>query len=330
MKTALQLQQRIVAFIGGAADRFDSLAREVFAFQFEQNVAYRAFCERKNRTPENLADWRDIPAVPTSAFKETTVACFPVADAVAEFHTSGTTKVNTGRHLFRTLELYDAAITPNFAAHLFPEGARMTVLSLVPDDPRSSLSHMARVLIREFGGAFIEKLAPVNEPVCVLGTAFHFLSLFDGGLSLRLPPGSRVMETGGFKGRTRDVTKPELYAMFEKHLGVPATHVVNEYGMTELSTQFYDDTLCVGGRSDLKHAPPWARVRVMDPQTGEKAAPGVPGLLRVYDLANLWSAMCVQTEDVGAQNGDGFILHGRARGAMPRGCSLNAEAMTEA
>jgi len=326
MKTALQLQHRIAAFIGGARDDFDALALEVFTFQFERNTAYRAFCERKERTPDRVAHWTEIPAVPASAFKQLALTCFPPDDAVVEFHTSGTTQACSGRHLFKTLELYDAAITPNFNAHLFPDGARMPLLSLVPDDPHSSLAYM----IRKLGARCIERLEPGNEPVCVLGTAFNFLKLFDEGIQLQLPAGSRAMETGGFKGRAREVTKPALYEMFEKHLGIPPTHVVNEYGMTELSTQFYDATMRVGHRSDVKHAPPWARVRVIDPQTDEEARPGVPGLFRIYDLANLWSVMCLQTEDLGVADGDGFVLFGRAPGSSPRGCSLNAEALSVA
>ncbi len=329
MKTALELQQRIVAFIGGTTDEFDALAREVFAFQFERNTAYRAFCERKERTPGNITNWREIPAVPASAFREMPLTCFPPSEAVAEFHTSGTTRSNAGRHIFKTLALYDAAILPNFAAHLLPDGARMPMLSLVPDEPQSSLAHMARVLIREFGGGFVKRIEPVGHPVCVLGTAFGFLNLFDEGTVLRLPPGSRAMETGGFKGRSREVAKPYLYELFENHLGIPATHIVNEYGMTELSSQFYDQTFRNGHRTDLKRAPSWVRVRVIDPQTDDDTTPGVRGLLRIYDLANLWSAMCIQTEDLGVRdgNGDGFTLLGRATGAMPRGCSLNAEAL---
>jgi len=239
MKTALQLQQRIVAFIGGARDDFDALALEVFAFQFERNAAYRAFCERKDRTPDRVAHWTEIPAVPASAFKQLPLTCFPPDDAVTEFRTSGTTQPCSGRHLFKTLDLYDAAITPNFNAHLFPDGAKMPLLSLVPDDPHSSLAYM----IRKLGARCVERLETVEQPVCLLGTAFGFLKLFDDGISLRLPPGSRAMETGGFKGRTREIAKTELYEMFEKHLGIPPTHVVNEYGMTELSTQFYDEPL---------------------------------------------------------------------------------------
>ncbi len=325
-KTASQLQQRLLAFLGGAPDDFDALAREVFAFQFERNPAYRAFCESKKIAPNRLTHWTQIPAVPTRAFKEMTLTCFPPHEAVAEFHTSGTTQSHTGRHLFKTLALYDAGCVPQFRAHLFADGARMPIVSLVPDTPHSSLAHMCRTL----GARFVERLEATNEPVCLLGTAFHFLTLFDNGLVLRLPAGSRVMETGGFKGRTREISKPALYEMFEKHLGIPPIRVVNEYGMTELSTQFYDETMRVGHRSDLKRSPPWARVRVIDPQTDEDAPIGATGLLRIYDLANLWSVMCIQTEDLGIRMGDGFVLLGRAPGAMPRGCSLNAEALQNA
>lgn len=321
MKTALDLQEEILAFIQGGSGHFDALALRVFAFQFEHNAAYRAFCQRTGCTPKRVAHWTQIPAVPTDAFKRLTLTCFPPEEAVAEFHTSGTTQAQTGRHLFRTLALYDAGCVPQFRAHLFPDGRQMPIWSLVPDSPRSSLAHMCRAV----GAQFVERLQPSDQPVCILGTAFHFLKLFDEGLQLRLPPQSRAMETGGFKGRTREVTKTELYEMFEEHLGIPPTHVVNEYGMTELSTQFYDETMRVGHRSDIKHAPPWARVRVMDPQTDAEAPSGQPGLLRIYDLANLWSVMCIQTEDLGVWQNDGFVLLGRAPTAAPRGCSLSVE-----
>jgi hypothetical protein len=307
-----ELQNRLLAFIGGASDSFDALALEVFAFQRDHNPPYRAYCDRLNQP---VTRWQDIPAVPTSAFKHLPIACFPVAEAVAEFHTSGTTADQAGKHYFPTLELYDAASVPNFRAHLFSDGATMPLLSLVPDDPHSSLAHMIRVV----GGQFVERLEPTTEPVCVLGTAFHFLNLFDAGFRLRLPAGSRVMETGGFKGRSREVSKRDLYRLFAERLGV--TMVVNEYGMTELSTQFYDNR----PGSDCKDVPPWARMMIIDPETGREATAGQTGLIRVFDLANLWSALAVQTEDLGVAVGDGFEIIGRNAGAEVRGCSLTVE-----
>ena len=115
--------------------------------------------------------------------------------------------------------------------------------------------------------------------------------------------------------------------MFEKFLGIPPARVVNEYGMTELSTQFYDQTLREGRQTDRKVAPPWSRVLIVDPNTGKEAKERERGLIRVYDLANVWSAMCIQTEDLGVAYGDEFEVLGRAAGAEVRGCSLNAEAL---
>ena len=377
-KTALKLQQRVLTLMArGVAqptsdDEFNELACAVFNFQHEHCGVYRAYCEQQKCIPETVSHWKQIPAVPTSAFKDFTIACFPAEDAVAEFQTSGTTREKSGRHFLHTLELYDAAIKPNFAAHLLPDtverasrpfirrqpevngrDARSTfprMLILTPslhEAWHSSLSHMMDVVMREFGaeesayyverGALcVERLVrtlreaeQARQPVFLLGTAFAFIHIFDhlaaNDLRFEMADGSRAMETGGFKGRSREIPKKELYGMFEKFLGIPPTRVVNEYGMTELSTQFYDQTLREGCQTDRKVSPPWSRVVIIDPNTGNEAPEGQRGLIRIYDLANLWSAMCIQTEDLGVASGNGFEVLGRAAGAEVRGCSLNAE-----
>ena len=130
------------------------------------------------------------------------------------------------------------------------------------------------------------------------------------------------METGGYKGRSREVSQRELHRLIRERLGVET--VVNEYGMTELSTQFYDTR----PGSNIKDVPHWARVQIIDPGTGTEAAVGQPGMIRVFDLANIGSAMCVQTEDLGVRHADGgFEVRGRVPGAEVRGCSLNAESL---
>jgi hypothetical protein len=362
-QTALDLQQRILAVIARgvaepmADEEFDRLAREVFAFQFEQCAPYRAYCDRLKLTPQTVAHWKQIPAVPASAFKDFALTCFPVAEAVAEFHTSGTTRESSGKHYLRTLELYEAAIVPNFAAHLLADEARLPMMVLTPspqEAPHSSLSHMMGVVMEEFGAGdsayyveggqlLVEKLVHdlceaqwASQPVFLLGTTFAFVHLFEHlaqqDLKFELSRGSRAMETGGFKGRAREVSKMDLYEMFEQFLGIPKTRVVNEYGMTELSTQFYEATMSTEHQTDCKTIPPWARVVVIDPNTGSESAKNQRGLIRVFDLANVWSIMCVQTEDLGVartsedQPGQsGFEILGRAAGVEVRGCSLNAE-----
>ena len=340
---SIYLQQRILAFLNGGPGNFDELALEVFEFQRAHNPTYRAFCDP--RPP--ITRWEEIPAVPTSAFKDFQFACFPVSQAVAEFHTSGTTHTRAGKHYFKTLELYDAASRPNFIAHLLPDVASLPVLALTPSPanaPHSSLAHMLGAVAGNDCEFFIERdtllldrltqrlceMQWSSQPVMLLGTAFAFVHLFDhlGKLRFDLPAGSRAMETGGFKGRSREVTKTELYRLFAHQLGIPAQHIVNEYSMTELSTQFYDETMRIGRQSNHKDVPAWARVRIIDPATGQPAPVGERGLIRVYDLANLWSALCIQTEDLGIAYADGtFEVLGRVAGAEVRGCSLNAESL---
>ena len=360
-QTALDLQQRVLALMGrgvGQAttdEEFDRLARDIFASQYERCAVYRAYCERRKQTPQSVKHWNEIPATPTSAFKDFPLTCFPVEQAVAEFHTSGTTRDTAGKHFLSTLELYHAAISPNFSAHLLPDFARLPMMILTPspeEAPHSSLSHMMGAVMQEFGAddsayyvegdqLVLEKLVRdlceaqwAHQPVFLLGTAFAFVHLFDHcakeKLTFELAEGSRLMETGGFKGRSRELSKADLYALFERVLGIPTARIVNEYGMTELSTQFYDATLRVGKRTDGKGVPPWARVLVINPNTGKEAAENERGLIRIFDLANLWSMMCVQTEDLGiARQSDSGVVEfevvGRAAGAEVRGCSLNAE-----
>ena len=190
-----------------------------------------------------------------------------------------------------------------------------------------------------FGG----HAAPAAKPFLLLGTAFSFVHLADylaaNNLSFQLPAGSRVMETGGYKNRSRALPKAELHALIAERLGVAPENIVCEYGMSELSSQAYD----AAGHPAAGHPPrsilpprvlrfpPWARVQIRSPETGREAAEGEAGLIRVFDLANVYSVAAIQTEDVGIRRGDGFELIGRAPLAEPRGCSLNsAEALVDA
>src|SRR5712675_2195776 len=196
---ATDLQNRVLAMISrGVAqtttdEEFDRLARDVFVFQYERCALYRAYCDRRKQTPQTVTHWKEIPATPTSAFKDFPLTCFPVEQAVAEFHTSGTTREQSGKHFLATLELYHAAIDPNFAAHLQPDGARLPMMVLTPspeEAPHSSLSHMMGVVMEKFGAddsayyveggqLLVEKLVRdlceaqwAHEPVFLLGTAF--------------------------------------------------------------------------------------------------------------------------------------------------------------
>lgn len=346
---------------------FNRLARGVFAYQWERNRPYQAFCRARGKTPETGEDWREIPALPTDAFKAADLTTVPPEQVRVTYYTSGTTRTvqKRGRHLLPDTRLYDAALEPVFKAHVLPDLDSVRVLICGPSAryfPHSSLGHMHSRILELWGapgsGIFWEPEGPrfpclaaalakaeqEGAPVCILGTAFglvHFLDWLEGeSRKFRLPAGSRIMDTGGYKGRSREVPKAELYALYGERLGVPLTHVVNEYGMTELGSQFYDRVLRdrlrdpatdgTQATARLKSGPPWIRVQVVDPETLRPLPDGETGLLRFFDLANLHTVSAIQTDDLGVMREGGFELLGRAAGAEPRGCSLAVEEFLEA
>lgn len=334
-------------------ERFGELAVRVFEHQFSHNPPYRRLCEAMG-VREVPDDWSAIPAVPTSAFKVADLCAFPPEEARVVYLTSGTTVGQHGRHLLCDTTLYDASLFPNLAAHLFPGVTRMRLLVLAPppaEAPHSSLSHMLGLAVERWGdersgfyvseaGVELDSLHAAlaaaeagGEAVGLLGTAFAFVHFLDDCSArrrrYRLAKGSRVMDTGGYKGRSRELSKADLYAEYAERLGIPDHHVVNEYGMTEMGSQFYDRVLRDAVEEKpprrRKVPPPWVRTVVLDPETLRPVPPGQPGLLRHFDLANVDSVLAIQTEDLGIWVDDGFEVLGRASGAEPRGCSLAVE-----
>jgi len=128
------------------------------------------------------------------------------------------------------------------------------------------------------------------------------------------------METGGYKGSGRELAKRDLYQMFEQFLGLPEQSIINEYGMTELSSQFY-----ARGTDGLHNSPPWLKALVIDAETGREAGVGETGILRIFDLANLNSVIAIETQDLAIRLEGGFALLGRDPSALPRGCSRAAD-----
>lgn len=342
---------------------FDRLARDVFAYQFRFNPVYRQFCLLQGvGAPADVGSWRGIPPVPTGAFKVGRWATFPQEAEAAAFRTSGTTGGASGVHRFETLGLYNAAIVASARHWLVPDREQIRCLFLSPPPaavPDSSLVHMFAVFREAFGapgsaffvaagrgtGALrldaladaLDTAARDSEPVLIAGAALafhHALTVLAAG-SWELPAGSRTMVTGGFKGVTRATDPLGLRRDIERCLWIRASHQVEEYGMTELSTQYYDAPLRVelgvgGADSAGFEVPPWVRVRVVDPSTGEDAPPGEEGAVVHYDLANRASAVALQTSDLGTWVDDGvFALRGREPGAEARGCSLAAELWLE-
>jgi hypothetical protein len=334
--------------------RFEELTLELFAYQFEHCEIYRRFCEGRSQTPNNVNTWRQIPAVPTSAFKEVELRCFPTEYTEHRFHTSGTSTNVRGTLYLDTLELYEASLLPTFRRFMFPEFLlpedRMAMRVFAPsqiEQPDSSLSHMFGVALDALGEpgsdfdvengellfdrvlTVLVESAASETPITLCGTAFAFVHLIDHmnerGVFVGLPSTSRIMETGGFKGRSREIPRTELYAELKRVLGISAERIVNQYGMTELGSQFYDSVICAPSEPRRKMGPPWARVVIVDPETGHQAATGHVGSIVVVDLANTGSVLAMRTGDLGRAVLDGFEVIGREPGADARGCSIGAD-----
>lgn len=168
----------------------------------------------------------------------------------------------------------------------------------------------------------LNRLRNLSGPVCLLGTALGFLHLVEalGSERIVLPAGSTAMETGGYKGSGRVIARSELYAMLGEKLGLVSEDIINEYGMTELSSQFY-----AKGPRGLHESPPWVRAVVVDPVTLRDVADGETGILLIYDGANVGSVVGIRTQDLAVKRGDAFELLGRDPSALPRGCSRAAD-----
>lgn len=347
------MHDAILAFIDEEhGDHFDRLALAVFARQFESIPAYRSICEGRGRTPSTIADWREVPPVPTLAFKHIALRTGPPERV---FLSTGTTMGHErrSRHEIPDLRLYHRAALRGLRDFVFPDVPRARVLSLIwssADHPESSLAQMASWAIKAFGGpgsgsyfsgdaidvpgftSALRESEADGEPTCILTTTGAWLRFLDvcgeSNLRFRLPHSSRLMDTGGSKGAPRVLSRNGLLRATWETLAVPGYYVVNEYGMSELSSQFYDNVVAnrVRGRfaPRCKVAPHWVRTRILDPVTLEETQGDTPGLLCHFDLANAGTAACVLTEDIGRRCEGGFEVVGRASGAELRGCSLMA------
>jgi hypothetical protein len=352
---AAHLRAFIATAVTPEDEVFDRLALELFALQFEHNLPYRRLCAARGISPRHARHWRELPALPTSAFKELEVTCLSATERGRVFHSSGTTELKPSRHFHSaaSLALYEASLRPWFHRHLLADGWVGRWLFLTPppaETLHSSLIHMFATVAQEYadpGAVYLAKAAveegwqldcsrteselaaacAERRPVLLGGTAFSFVHLLDHlvgqGRRFALPTGSRILETGGYKGRSRSLPKAELHHQISHYLGVPPEYIVCEYGMCELGSQAYDRIAGLpSAEAPRFRFPPWCRVLVTSPETGREVAEGQPGLLRIFDLANVFSLLAVQTEDLAIRRGDGFELLGRAAQAEPRGCSL--------
>jgi Acyl-protein synthetase, LuxE len=318
--------------------------------QAKLNPVFGALSRSAVASFQGSSNWRAIPAIPTDSFKELDVTTLSAAERTVVFESSGTTVGDRSRnfHDGASVALYEdlAAFGAQWAGLV---ERRRVHYSLTPDPSeavRSSLARMLGVFVARFGGegsGFFGSVDPdglwrtdfeglegqlreANGSVWISGTAFQYVhwadSLAERGMKLRLPSGSLIMETGGYKGRSRELGSSALAALISENLGVRASEVLTEYGMCELASQAYGQS-GPDGEALLKF-PPWARVRLVSPETGAPVADGETGLVQVVDLANVASAVAIQTGDLGVMAGGALRLLGRRGTAPRRGCSLMA------
>jgi hypothetical protein len=291
------------------------------------------------------------PALPTDVFRFRRIAAHSADQDVRVFRSSGTTSTDRSVHHYRDLSLYDSAARAAARHMLFPDVDVMTLVVLAPHEdetPDSSLDYMLARFADWFGstsrwvwreGAIdLEAVTTVlrdaeasGEPVALLGTSFAFVHVEDGlgDRAFDLPAGSRIMQTGGYKGRSREIDPDVLLGALSTRYGIAAPFIIGEFGATELSSQMYETTLreAIDGNPGPRRlwAPPWVRVTPVDPDSLEPVEGDAVGLLRIDDCANLDSVCCIQTADLARRVDDGIVVLGRAQGASPRGCSLAAD-----
>ena len=351
----LSIYDQVVAFIAAPeAGRFESLAFEVFRHQAATVPAYREHCRAMSLRPDAVAHLEDIPPVSTLAFKYVRLAHKEAASGEKLFRTSGTTigAAERGTHVVPHPEIYRASALAHLRTMMFPDSRRMRILAMHPTAdrmPESSLSQMISWCIEEFGVGRCECVADPKSidtnaarmflkdaqrdgaPVCILATTASLGALFahleDVDARVALPPGSRIMDTGGAKGQAIPLDAAAVCDRARELLAVPPHLVINEYGMTELCSQLYDATSFnsdepAAPNQRVKIAPPWMRAAALDPVSLEPVGAGEIGLLSFFDLANVGSVSAILTEDFGIVNGDRVRVLGRAGLAEPRGCAL--------
>ncbi len=366
------------------SDDFERLALDIARFQAEQSPGFARLVELTGSRLDSVAS---IPAVPVDAFRLARVAVHPPELDQAAFRTSGTTAAESGIHPVRDLDTYLHLSALQARHTLFSRIAgRAVVVALGPSPghpPVSSLGFMMRMFMERFDGRAlssdpqgvpfgsddpgrwlaspagidVEGLAKAarlarqrSEPLVVLATSFALVGLLDALEDdvVRTPERTFVMVTGGFKGRSREVSSEDLHRDVARALGTTPDCLLGEYGMTELSSQLYEawtipapstrpsavsatrgpvDRSRYAGQRGVYHAPPWLRVSAVDPTTLEELPEGELGLARFVDLANVDSAVAVQTEDRVRVVGDAVELHGRSPSSPARGCSLPFEGL---
>jgi phenylacetate-coenzyme A ligase PaaK-like adenylate-forming protein len=330
MNTLSHLESRIFNLKNDAS--IDSLALDVFRFQYDNNMVYRHFCDALGLTADLVNALEDIPFLPIELFKSHRVVSFRGREKQV-FTSSGTTGSTSSRHMVYDLAVYERSFLESFRM-FYGEPSDYCILALLPaylERRGSSLVHMASRLIEVGGhpnsGFYLDELEVLSEAlhrlmakgqkVLLLGVSFALLEFAE-----RFPmplQNTIIMETGGMKGRRREMVRAELHQILCRAFQQKVIH--SEYGMTELFSQAYS-------RGDgLFAAPPWMRLLIRDSNDPlDIIGEGRTGGINIIDLANLHSCSFIATQDLGKLHPGGFFeVLGRFDHSDVRGCNLMVE-----
>ncbi|WP_431134017.1 acyl transferase [Psychroserpens mesophilus] len=310
-------------------DTFNTIALEVFQFQFENNPVYRSFCDLLYRHPSDVKRIEDIPFLPIQFFKSHKV--LSSSDAIeATFSSSGTTGSVTSKHCVTDLNIYKESFRMGFQK-FYGNIEDYVILALLPsylERQGSSLIYMVNDMITQSkhseSGFYLDTILELKEQlialdssgkkVLLIGVSFALLDLVEQ-FQFQLK-NTIVMETGGMKGRRKELVRAELHDILKQGFGVSAIH--SEYGMTELLSQAYSKG------HGVFECPKWMRMLTRDPEDAFTIqSPGKTGGINVIDLANINSCSFIATQDLGRIGADGsFEIIGRFDSSDIRGCNL--------
>jgi phenylacetate-coenzyme A ligase PaaK-like adenylate-forming protein len=307
---------------------FTDQCLKAFHFQYDQNPVYRQWCDLTGTDPTTIKTHMAVPALPISFFK-THIVTTTQFEADTVFESSGTTQTHTSRHLVKDVDLYRKSFLEAFT-QFYGDVKDWCILGLLPsylERKHSSLVMMADELIRLSGhpasGFYLDEHAKLSQTLqelenaqqktLLIGVTFALLD-FASAFPQKLEH-TTVMETGGMKGRRKELTRAEVHHLLTVGLGVKEVH--SEYGMTELLSQAYSKG------NGVFTCPPWMKVMVRDEEDPFTIKETGRGILQVIDLANIYSCCFIATEDVGIVYEDGsFEVWGRLDSSDVRGCSL--------
>lgn len=307
---------------------FEQIAFEVFQYQYTNNNIYKSYCDLLEKTPSNIGDIYGIPFLPISFFKSHSVMCTKKYDKI--FHSSGTTNENLSKHYVSDINIYEQSFLKNFVDN-YGDPKDYVILGLLPnymENENSSLIYMVNNLIKlsesNDSGFFLKEydfiiekmksLARENKKIILIGVSYALLDLTESkNLNFE---NTIIIETGGMKGRRREMIKKELHETLKERTGLKKIH--SEYGMTELLSQAYSKG------DGIFSCPNWMRVFIRDINDPNFLySNNKSGGINIIDLANINSCSFIATEDMGSLHKNGnFEIMGRIDHTDTRGCNL--------